>query len=67
MTARIELSTGAGWGNIAVSFFLYRLGKPIVYKLVPMAGMLVIESFIAFARHRGAGILPEEETGEQKV
>ena len=25
---------------------------------------LVIESFIAFARHRGKGIMPEEESGE---
>ncbi len=93
----------ASLGLLPVSLFLYRLGKPIVYTLVPMAGMLVmtvtamairlrtnytaghwpllivgavilllvlwlvIESFIAFARHRGRGALTEEETGEQTI
>ena len=93
----------ASLGLLTVSLFLYRLGKPIVYTLVPMVGMLVmtvtamtirlktnyeaghwpllivgavilllvlwlvIESFIAFARHRGRGAMPEEESGEQTV
>ncbi len=99
----IALITLAALGLLTVSLFLYRLGKPIIYTLVPMAGMLVmtvtamairlrtnyeaghwpllivggvilllvlwlvIESFIAFARHRGKGIMPEEESGEQTV
>jgi len=29
-------------GLLTVSLFLYRLGKPIVYTLVPMVGMLVM-------------------------
>jgi carbon starvation protein len=93
----------AALGLLTVSLFLYRLGKPIVYTLVPMAGMLVmtvtamvirlktnyqagnwpllivggvilllvlwlvIESLLAFARHRGQGVMPEEESGEQAV
>ncbi|MCK4549728.1 MAG: hypothetical protein KAU49_06150, partial [Candidatus Krumholzibacteria bacterium] len=93
----------ASLGLLTVSLFLYRLGKPIVYTLVPMVGMLimtvtamairlrtnyeaghwpllsvggvilllvlwlVIESFIAFARHRGAGVMPEEESSEQSI
>jgi carbon starvation protein len=93
----------ASLGLLTVSLFLYRLGKPIVYTLVPMAGMLVmtvtamtirlktnyaaghwpllvvgglilllvlwlvIESLLAFAQHRGQGILPEEESGEHPV
>jgi carbon starvation protein len=93
----------ASLGLLTVSLFLYRLGKPIVYTVVPMVGMLVmtvtamtirlktnyeaghwpllvvgavilllvlwlvIESFIAFARHRGRGALSEGETGEQEV
>jgi carbon starvation protein len=32
----------ASLGLLTVSLFLYRLGKPIVYTLVPMAGMLVM-------------------------
>jgi carbon starvation protein len=93
----------AALGLLTVSLFLYRLGKPIVYTLVPMAGMLVmtvtamvirlktnyqagnwpllivggvilllvlwlvIESLLAFARQRGQGVMPEEESGEQAV
>jgi carbon starvation protein len=91
----------AALGLLTVSLFLYRLGKPIIYTLIPMAGMLVmtvtamsvrlrtnyqaghwpllivggvilllvlwlvIESLLAFARHRGAGFAPEEESSEQ--
>ncbi len=32
----------ASLGLLTVSLFLYRLGKPIVYTIVPMAGMLVM-------------------------
>jgi carbon starvation protein len=32
----------ASLGLLTVSLFLYRLGKPIIYTLVPMAGMLVM-------------------------
>jgi carbon starvation protein len=91
----------AALGLLTVSLFLYRLGKPIIYTLIPMAGMLVmtvtamsvrlrtnyqaghwpllivggvilllvlwlvIESLLAFARHRGKGFAPEEESSEQ--
>ncbi len=93
----------AALGLLTVSLFLYRLGKPIIYTLVPMAGMLVmtvtamairlktnykaghwpllivggvilllvlwlvIESLLAFARHRGEGFTQEEESGEHAV
>ena len=32
----------AALGLLAVSLFLYRLGRPIVYTLVPMIGMMVM-------------------------
>jgi carbon starvation protein len=32
----------AALGLLAVSLFLYRLGKPIIYTMIPMAGMLVV-------------------------
>jgi carbon starvation protein len=90
----------ASLGLLTVSLFLYRLGKPVIYTVIPMAGMLVmtvtamairlktnyqaghwpllvvggvilllvfwlvIESFIAFATHRGRGIITEEDSGE---
>jgi carbon starvation protein len=93
----------AALGLLTVSLFLYKLGKPVIYTLIPMAGMLVmtvtamvirlgtnykagnwpllvvggvvlvlvlwlvIESFIAFARHRRHGAGAGEEKGEQAV